>query len=209
MFEEVRVASARPPPFADDPYSGGNVVDVLAIFKVEIALSQKYGLHFDLGRCKLLLLVGEQFRGDVSEFHSLGVQIIIGSDLAILQTQVVGREELIAAYLRGRIRELQELSDAILAPEICRVPSLAIIFVLWTSAVVGPHFSTMPHCAFVGSPSNSATSLLRISPRQGTYGVTMGSGASSCQMGRPRIPQREERDWHANDASNGFVLLGL
>ena len=77
MFEEARVASVRPPPefevaFADDAYSGGNVADVLAIFK-EIALSQKYGLHFDLSKCKLHLLAGEQFRGDVSEFQALGV----------------------------------------------------------------------------------------------------------------------------------------
>ena len=61
------------------------------------------------------LLAGEQFRGDVSEFQALEVQIIIGSDLTILKTPVVGREEFTATYLRGKIRELQELSDAILA----------------------------------------------------------------------------------------------
>ena len=78
MFEEARVASARPPPefevaFADDAYSGGDVADVLAAFRTETALSCTYGLHFDLGKCKLHLLAGEQFRGDVSKFQALGV----------------------------------------------------------------------------------------------------------------------------------------
>ena len=90
-------------------------MDVLAIFKIEIVFSQKYSLHFDLGKYKLHLFTGEQFRGGVSEFQTLGGgQIIIGSDLIILKTPVVGREAFAATYLQGKIQELQELSDAII-----------------------------------------------------------------------------------------------
>ena len=73
MHDESRAASSRPSPaldieFADDAYSGGDVLDILASFKAEITPSNKYDLYHEISKCTLYLLAGEQFRGNVAEF---------------------------------------------------------------------------------------------------------------------------------------------
>ena len=62
------------------------MIDVWAAFTQEITLSSKYGFEFEYSKCTLHLLAGEQFRGDVSEFQALDINIVIGCDLVILKT---------------------------------------------------------------------------------------------------------------------------
>ena len=62
------------------------MTDIWIVFKQEIVLSSKYGFEFEYSKYALHLLTGEQFRGDVLEFQTLNVNIIIGCDLAVLKS---------------------------------------------------------------------------------------------------------------------------
>ena len=106
MYEEARSRIEHPRPefeveFADDAYSGGYVTDVWPAFKQEIALSSKYGLEFEYSKCTLHLLAGEQFRGDVSEFQALGINIVTGCELAVLKTPVIGSHVFLESIVHG------------------------------------------------------------------------------------------------------------
>ena len=118
MYEEARSRIEHPRPefeveFADDAYSGGHVSDVWAAFKQEIALSSKYGLEFEYSKCTLHLLAGEQFRGDVSKFQPLGINIVIGCDLAVLKTPVIGSRVFLESFMAAKAKEVQEVVEAI------------------------------------------------------------------------------------------------
>ena len=118
MYEETRSRTEHPPPefeveFADDAYSRGYVTDVWAAFKQEIALSSKYGLEFEYSKCALHLLAGEQFRGDVSEFQALDINIIIGCDLIVLKTPVMGSHVFLESFMAAKVKEVQEVVEAV------------------------------------------------------------------------------------------------
>ena len=63
------------PELADDSYVGGSAASVLEHFKAERACAPRYGIDFELDKCKLYLLAGDQFVGDVQEFEAMGVEI--------------------------------------------------------------------------------------------------------------------------------------
>jgi hypothetical protein len=88
VTEEARRLSPRlapefEPAFADDAFSGGHIDDVYEAFRQELQLAQKYGLHVDPAKCTLYLLAGDQFRGDVSRFQALGVNVVSGTDITM------------------------------------------------------------------------------------------------------------------------------
>ena len=73
------------PEYADDGFCGGRVQDVIRYFREEIRLAEKFGLKYDLSQCTVS---GDQFRGDISGFQELGVQIRTGNDIQMLKTPV-------------------------------------------------------------------------------------------------------------------------
>ena len=91
------------PEFADDGFCGGPVASVWAIFEQEIALAEKYGLHFDMGETTLYLLSGEAFHADLRPFQALGIRIVKGIDIQMLQVPISGREDFYAEWNRLKI----------------------------------------------------------------------------------------------------------
>ena len=78
---------------------------------MEISLSERIGLPFDFSKYTLYFLVGEQFRGNISEFQALGIRVVIGSELIILKTPVHGTAifgKIFHAAMATKIRELSE-----------------------------------------------------------------------------------------------------
>ena len=67
----------------------------------------------------LHLLAGEQFRGDVSEFQALDINIIIGCDLIVLKTPVMGSYVFLESFMAAKVKEVQEIVEAVtqLAPK--------------------------------------------------------------------------------------------
>ena len=55
-------------------------------------MAAKFGLKYDLAQCTVYLLSGDSFRGDVSGFQELGVQIKSGCDIQMLKTPVSGQQ---------------------------------------------------------------------------------------------------------------------
>ena len=94
--EEAAIATGITLPFqpeyADDGFCGGRVQDVIRYFREEIRLAEKFGLKYDLSQCTVYLLSGDQFRGDVSGFQELGVQIRTGNDIQMLKIPVSGQQ---------------------------------------------------------------------------------------------------------------------
>ena len=101
------------PEFADDSFAGGSAEQVLSCFRAEIRLARKYGLEFDMAKCKLYLPAGAHFTGTVQGFQDLGVQIIRGTDVEMLKTLVSGTEEFAANFCDKRSKELDETFEAL------------------------------------------------------------------------------------------------
>ena len=78
-------------------------------FREEIRLAEKFGLKYDLSQCTVYLLSGDQFRGDVSGFQELGVQIRTGNDIQMLKTPVLGEQTFMNEFYDIR-KEQFELS---------------------------------------------------------------------------------------------------
>ena len=55
-------------------------------------LAAKFGLKYDLSQCTIYLLSGDHFRGDLSGFQELRVQIRTGCDIQMLKTPVSGQQ---------------------------------------------------------------------------------------------------------------------
>ena len=83
--------SRSQPEYADDGFCRGRAQDVLRYFRGEIRLGEKFGLKYDLSQCTVYLLSGYGFRGDISGFQELGVQIRTGCDVQILKIPVSGQ----------------------------------------------------------------------------------------------------------------------
>ena len=99
MYEEacanVRgAAECFDPEFADDGFCGGPISLVWAIFEQELALAGKYGLHFDLSKTKLHVLAGDDFQGDLRPFIALGINIIKGANVQMLQVPLIDSDSL-------------------------------------------------------------------------------------------------------------------
>ena len=78
------------PEYADDGFRGGRIQDIIRYFREEIRLAEKFGLKYDLSQYMVYLLSGDQFRGDISGFQELGVQIRIDNDMQMLKRSVSG-----------------------------------------------------------------------------------------------------------------------
>ena len=80
------------PEYTDDDFCGGRVQDIIRYFREEMRLMEKFGLKYDLSQCTIYLLSGDQFRGDVSGFQELGVQIRTGNDIQMLKIPASGQQ---------------------------------------------------------------------------------------------------------------------
>ena len=187
MFDLARAECRRVPEFevefADDAYSAGEVEDVLIAFKAEIALSERFGLHFDFSKCTLYFLAGEQFRGDISEFQAFGVRVVTGSELAILKTPVHGTAAFGKTFLAAKIRELQEMADAIQ-----QLPTKHVAFHLLREAL---SWGKIQYWART-SPREYISTLLEVLhtiQRQCLEGI-LGKPLTSAQWLQSRLPDR-------------------
>ena len=79
------------PEYADDDFCGGRIQDIIRIFGEEIRLAEKFDLKYDLSQCTIYLLSGDQFRGDVSGFQELGIQIRTANDIQMLKIPASGQ----------------------------------------------------------------------------------------------------------------------
>ncbi|CAL1152009.1 unnamed protein product [Cladocopium goreaui] len=118
MTEEARRLSSRPAPefepaFADDAFSGGHIDDVYAAFRQELQLAQKYGLHVDPAKCTLYLLAGDQFRGDVSRFQALGVNVVSGTDITMLKVPIGDNPEFLHSFHKQTISDFDALCSTL------------------------------------------------------------------------------------------------
>ena len=118
MYEEacanVRgAAECFDPEFADDGFCGGPISLVWAIFEQELALAGKYGLHFDLSKTKLHILAGDDFQGDLRPFTALGINIIKGTNVQMLQVPLIGPTSLYDEWNRTKVGDLDQVLTAI------------------------------------------------------------------------------------------------
>ncbi|CAE7428218.1 RvY_04325-1, partial [Symbiodinium natans] len=118
MYEEacanVRgAAECFDPEFADDGFCGGPISLVWAIFEQELALAGKYGLHFDLSKTKLHILAGDDFQGDLRPFTALGINIIKGTNVQMLQVPLIGPTSLYDEWNRTKVGDLDQALTAI------------------------------------------------------------------------------------------------
>ena len=95
------------PEYADDGFSGGRVEDVWKLFQEELRLADKYGLRYDLGQCRLYLLAGGGFLGDVSPFQGLGVHVDATCDIQMLKTPVSGSPEFLKNWYLDKQRDFE------------------------------------------------------------------------------------------------------
>ena len=79
------------PEYADDGFCGGRIQDVDRYFGEESRLAAKFGLKYDLSQCTDYLLSGDHFRGDLSGFQELGIQIRTDCDIQILKAPISGQ----------------------------------------------------------------------------------------------------------------------
>ena len=101
------------PEYADDSYCGGDCDAVLSMFKHEVALGKKYGVEFDLAKCRLHVPSGAAFQGDLAEFRRMGVCIVYGDDVEILKAPVSGSEEFLDSFCSKKAQELDQVFDAV------------------------------------------------------------------------------------------------
>ena len=118
MWEEARANLQGPPTefepeFADDGFSGGTLLSVWASFEQERALAAKYGIRFDFAKTTLYLLAGEHFEGDLRPFRELGIRIVTGCDVRMLQVPVAGKPEHFATWQRDAQQELSKAFEAV------------------------------------------------------------------------------------------------
>ena len=55
-------------------------------------MAEKFGLKYDFSQYTVYLLSGNDFRGDISGFQELGVQIWTGCDVQMLKIPVSGQQ---------------------------------------------------------------------------------------------------------------------
>ena len=118
MYEEactnVRgAAECFDPEFADDSFCGGPISLVWAIFEQELALAGKYGPHFDLSKTKLRVLAGDDFQGDLRPFIALGINIIKGTNVQMLQVPLIDSDSLYDEWNRTKVGDLEQALAAI------------------------------------------------------------------------------------------------
>jgi hypothetical protein len=118
MTEEARRLSPRlapefEPAFADDAFSGGHIDDVYEAFRQELQLAQKYGLHVDPAKCTLHLLAGDQFRGDVSRFQALGVNVVSGTDITMLKVPIGDSPEFLHSFHKQKFSDFDALCSTL------------------------------------------------------------------------------------------------
>ena len=114
--DEARVIAATTcyePEFADDTYLGGSTSNVLKRCKAELTCADKYGITFDVSECKLYLLAGEQYTGDIGEFAAMGVQISRKPNIEMLKSFVTGDAEFAQEWCSKKSRKLKATVDAI------------------------------------------------------------------------------------------------
>ena len=126
MVEEA-LGSDRGPEFqaeyADDSFAGGTCEEVLKMFKAEVALAEKYGLHFDLQKCVLYLPSGEGFRGDLGPFRDMGVSIKRSANVEMLQTMVTESPQVAQSFCEKKVGELQTTFEALM-----KIPQHHVMF---------------------------------------------------------------------------------
>ena len=71
--------------YTDDGFCGGRIQDIIRYFREAIRLAEKFALKYDLSQYTIYLLSGDQFRGDISGFQELGIQIRTGNDIQMLK----------------------------------------------------------------------------------------------------------------------------
>lgn len=155
MTEEARAASRRPAPefepaFADDAFSGGHIDDVYEAFRQELQLAHKYGLHVDPAKCTLYLLAGDQFRGDVSRFQALGVNVVSGTDITMLKAPIGTSLDFLEKFQKQKLAEFDALCSTLES-----LPHVHVAFYLftqggtfsklqwWCRATLGPTFQRL------------------------------------------------------------------
>ena len=118
MFEQARaeLRGAHPefePEFADDGFCGGTVDAVLASFRRERELAERYGLRFDLSKTTLYLLAGESFQGDVCAFEQMGIRIVRGRDIQMLQVPVSGTQDFYSRWNQEKMDAFEKEFEAV------------------------------------------------------------------------------------------------
>ena len=124
MVEEARALSSRRQPefesaFADDAFSGGHVDDVYEAFYQELQLAHKYGLHVDPQKCTLYLLAGDRFRGDISRFQALGVNVVTGTDITMLKVPIGDSPSHLQTFHARKLGEFDSLCSSIEQLPLC------------------------------------------------------------------------------------------
>ena len=118
MSEEGKFGDHRDPEyepeFADDSFCGGTCCNVWNRFQKEIQLASKYGLRYNYKECKLFLPAGNQFRGDLTPFINLGIQIIGNDNIIMLKAPVCGSDDFFKEFCEKKMESLDILFDAIL-----------------------------------------------------------------------------------------------
>ena len=97
------------PEFVDDGFCGGPISSVWVVFEQELALADKYELHFDLAKTTLYILAGDNFSGDLRPFEALGVRIVKGVDVQMLQVPVAGSHDFFSEWKCRNIVEIDEV----------------------------------------------------------------------------------------------------
>jgi hypothetical protein len=117
MLQEALAQSNAKPTFiaefSDDSYCGGNWADVLALFQAEVALAGKFGLNFDLGKCRLVVPSGAGFTGDLRGFQALGVSIEMSPNVIALQAPVMGSQDFLQSFCDKKLQDLQATLEAL------------------------------------------------------------------------------------------------
>ena len=79
----------------------------------QLTLADKYGLHFDRAKTTLYVLAGDNFSGDLLPFEALGVRIVKGVDVQMLQVPVSGSHDFFSEWNRRKIVEIDEAIGAV------------------------------------------------------------------------------------------------
>ena len=111
-----RLIGAAPefePEFADDGFCGGPLSTVWASFEQERLLASKFGIRFHLSKTTLYLLAGERFEGDLRPFRDLGVRIVHGWDVRILQVPISGTSRFMKEFCQDMQQDLEKAFEAV------------------------------------------------------------------------------------------------
>ena len=103
------------PEYADDSFIGGSVVSVLARFKAELAVAEKYGVKYSFEKCKLHLLSGQNCSDALSEFRALGVTVCNEPNVEMLGSPLFGDTPFLESICAKKGAELEAVLDAVSA----------------------------------------------------------------------------------------------